>query len=112
MDEETLIGREINHHRIVAKIAEGGFGSVFKAENVELKDHFVAIKILHGHRSTSKERDAFRREAQTLVGLEHPYILPFIDYGIDKGFPYLITKYAYGSLHDLIHSSTNLLPTE
>ena len=112
---DTDIGKVILHHRIVAKIASGAFASVYKAQHIDINDRIVAIKILHTHRSSQeKERENFLHEAQLLVKLKHRYILPFIDFGTDEGFPYLITEYAPdGSLRDRIERTTpHVFPLE
>ncbi len=99
MNYDTYIGKVILHHRIVAKVASGAFASVYQAQHIDINDRIVAIKILHTHRSSQeKERGNFLREAQLLVKLKHRYILPFIDFGTDEGFPYLITEYAVKSI--------------
>jgi tetratricopeptide (TPR) repeat protein len=103
----------IGHYRILKEIGKGGFGRVFLAQNTELENRIVAIKILDANHNTPKERKRFHQEAQILFDLENKYILPFIDL-----LPYgdhlcLIAEYAAGgSLRDRISQSPQLLPMQ
>jgi tetratricopeptide (TPR) repeat protein len=107
--------RVIGNYRIVAEIARGAFGIVYRAEHTTIKGHVVAIKQLHTNRNSPEAHEGFLKEAQILAGLEHPFILSFRDYGMDGDVPYLVTKYATeGSLRERIpdHRSPHLLPME
>ncbi len=55
MDEQDLIGKEINNYRIIAEINSGASGSVYKAEHTHLKERIVAIKLLHTYIGSHKE---------------------------------------------------------
>lgn len=103
MDEMGFIGKEIVNYRIIAEINSGAYGSVYKGEHVHLNRRIVAIKLLHTYLGSPKEREQFVQEAQFLTMLEHPNILPIIDFGFSERQPYLIAKYAAGgSLRDLL----------
>jgi serine/threonine protein kinase len=47
--EHRYIGKEIGNYTIVAILASGGFGTVYKAQHKLLKERFVAIKFLHAY---------------------------------------------------------------
>lgn len=98
------VGTRIGNYRIRAKIASGGYGSVYIGEHTFLTDRTVAIKILHTRYLTvQKERHRFLEEARLLEKLKHPSILPIIDVGIHKGSFYMISEYAPGgSLQELL----------
>src|SRR5260221_9739457 len=109
MDGSGFVGTQIGNYRITAEINSGAFGSVYKAEHMHLKARIVAIKLLHAYMGSSNEREQFLPEAQFLAMLEHPHILPLIDFGFSEGRPYLIAKYAVGgSLRDLLRPEVPL----
>lgn len=91
------IGSTLNKRYLLKKyIAEGGFAQVFLADDLMLGRQ-VAVKVL----DQNMARDAdilkrFRREAQSVAKLEHPYILPVYDYGEANGAPYLVMPYING----------------
>lgn len=110
-DEHTYIGSCFGNYRVMAEIACGAFGCVYKARHLYLP-RVAAVKLLHEARLQSiVERRRFVREAQFLELLKHPYILPIYEFGIDSYFgqlPYLVTEYASnGSLQDMLNRHPN-----
>lgn len=103
MDGNGFIGKEIGNYRITREINSGAFGSVYQVEHTHLKKRIVAIKLLHTSLGLPQEREQFVQEAQFLAVLEHPHILPLLDFGFSERQPYLIAQYATGgSLRDLL----------
>jgi len=69
-----MTGKHISHYRVIEKLAEGGMGVVYKAEDTRLK-RTVALKFLP-LRSLSSEEDRarFLHEARAAAQLDHPNI--------------------------------------
>ena len=70
----AMIGTTVAHYRITGKLGMGGMGVVYDGEDVALSRP-VALKFLS--QDLAGDPDAtrrFRREAQTLAGLNHPNI--------------------------------------
>lgn len=78
---ETLAGR----YAVLARVARGGFGVVYRGRHVEL-DAPVAIKVLTATDRYAGDARAewlamFQREARTLAALNHPALVRVLDYG-------------------------------
>ena len=69
-----MVGRNISHYRITAKVGEGGMGVVYQAEDSKL-ERTVALKFLAAHLLADQEaRKRFHREAKAAAALSHPNI--------------------------------------
>lgn len=101
-------------YEIVAPLAEGGMGAVFRARRRLLGDE-VAIKIVRaefGRDPSARER--FLRESRTCAQLRHPNIVSILDYNVDgAGHPFLVMELLNGlSLRDDIAARGPLPLTE
>jgi serine/threonine protein kinase/tetratricopeptide (TPR) repeat protein len=90
-----LIGRTIGKYTIVSRLGIGGMGVVYKGHRADL-NHYAAIKVLPEHLADSPDfQQRFEREAQAIAQLNHPNILPIIDFGHETDGPvYFIAKLA------------------
>jgi formylglycine-generating enzyme required for sulfatase activity/predicted Ser/Thr protein kinase len=90
-------------------LGEGGFGRVFLAEHIGLKQKHV-IKVLSADSSRSIDiRNRFFQEAQVIAKLKHPHIVPIMDVAEHGGRPYYIMSYINGgSLADLLRLEKKL----
>ncbi len=96
-----LSGKRIGQYQIIESIGQGGMASVFKAYQSNL-DRYVAIKVLPAqHALTPGFAERFEREAKAVALLNHPNILPIIDYGQEGDLTYIVMKYVqHGTLAD------------
>ena len=97
-DTDALVGTTLDgRFRIVRKIAEGGMGAVYEAEQLKLSRR-VAVKILHAH--LAKDQDIvsrFRREAMATTQIGHPHIVEVVDLGeLPDGSLFLVLELLEG----------------
>jgi serine/threonine protein kinase len=77
-----MVGKDLNHYRVLEKIGAGGMGEVFRATDTRL-NRDVAIKVLPESFANNKERlIRFQREAEVLASLNHPNIAGI--YGLEQ----------------------------
>jgi serine/threonine-protein kinase len=77
----SLVGKNIGNYRVVAKIGEGGMGSVYLGEH-PLIGKRVAIKVLHEDLATKDDIvSRFFTEAKAVNDIGHPNIVDIVDFG-------------------------------
>ena len=98
-------GRVIDQrYRIVRPLGEGAMGSVFVADHLTLHKQ-VALKVVRAEFAGNRELLArFAREALAGAKIEHPSVVPALDYGpLDEGGAYLVMPLVPGaSLTDVL----------
>ena len=83
-------------YEILARIAEGGSGAVYKAKDRETGGT-VAFKVLFPpERSDRGQTGRFLREAGVIAALDHPSIAAVLDHGIHRGRPFLVMDFIDG----------------
>jgi eukaryotic-like serine/threonine-protein kinase len=71
---------EGTRYRLLERVARGGMGVVYTAEDANLKRR-VALKVLDGLRMDDEMASRLVREAHVLAWLEHPGMVPVHDVG-------------------------------
>jgi serine/threonine protein kinase len=99
-----------DRYEILAPLAEGGMGAVYRARRTLLGDE-VAIKIIRADRAGDVARDRFLRESRACARLRHPHIVSILDFNVDRAeHPFLVMELLNGpSLKDEI-SARGALP--
>jgi serine/threonine protein kinase len=84
-------------YEILAPLAEGGMGAVFRARRVLLGDE-VALKIVRAEFvKDAGARERFLRESRACAQLRHPNIVSILDYSVDaEGRPFMVMELLNG----------------
>ena len=91
--------RRIGNYQITDYVGSGGFGSVFKAEDVNTPGRVVAIKELHKkHTRNAVIKQRFFQEAVAMARLDHPNLPRLFTFGEDNGSYYLVMEFISGKL--------------
>src|SRR5437879_384363 len=85
----------IGNHEVLAEIARGGMGVVYRARHATL-GHEVALKVLSSPLASPAEVERFRLEASAAASMEHPGIVPVHDFGEHEGRPWLAMRLVPG----------------
>jgi len=102
-------------YRIIRSIGQGGFGSVYKAEDTQ-QQRYVAVKEINLSKLNPQEiieaTDAFNREVSALSQLHHPNLPSMYDHFTDPDHWYLIMDFIEGDtleryLEQAAHGSTS-----
>ncbi len=88
---------EIERYKLLQRIGEGGFGSVWMADQLEPIKRRVAIKIIKLGMDTRQVIARFEAERQALALMEHPNIARVLDAGSTRsGRPYFAMELVNG----------------
>src|SRR5689334_1631255 len=92
-DAGSVIGR----YKLLEQIGEGGFGTVYMAEQEEPVHRRVALKIIKLGMDTKEVVARFEAERQALAMMDHPNIAKVLDAGAtDNGRPYFVMELVQG----------------
>ena len=90
-------GEKIGRYKLLQQIGEGGFGTVWMAEQVEPVSRRVALKIIKLGMDTREVIARFEAERQALAMMDHPNIAKVLDAGAtDKGRPFFVMELVKG----------------
>src|SRR5689334_22275655 len=85
-----LEGLQLGYYQLEKLIGSGGMGEVYLASDTRIKRQ-VAIKVIRTETMLATDaeiaKDAIRlflRELKAIIILDHPHILPLIDFGEEK----------------------------
>jgi serine/threonine protein kinase len=90
-------GDRIGRYKLLQEIGEGGFGSVWMAEQLEPVTRRVALKIIKLGMDTREVVTRFEAERQALAMMDHPNIAKVFDAGTtDTGRPFFVMELVKG----------------
>jgi serine/threonine protein kinase len=86
-------GQTLGNYHLIEKIGQGGMSSVYRAYDL-VKDREVAVKVLSPLLSMDPSfKTRFKREAEALMGFDHPHIIPIIAFGEVGGIAFIVMPY-------------------
>lgn len=93
-------------YRIVGQAGQGGFGAVYKAEDIAFGNRLVAVKEMSQNGLSTAElaeaTRAFKYEALLLAGLKHPNLPSIYDQFSENGRWYLVMDFIEGETLETI----------
>ncbi len=105
-------GARLGPYEILASVAAGGMGEVFRARDTRLGRE-VAVKILTAaHAGDPDSIRRFEKEARAVASLSHPNVVPLFDVGEQDGIRYAVSEYVGGETLRERLKRERLAPTE
>ncbi len=100
-----MIGQQIGHYRVTARLGAGGMGQVYRAHDPRL-ERDVAIKVVNPTLTRDRSAvDRFVREARTASRLNHPNIVTIHDIGETETGRFIVTELVEGrTVRDVVES--------
>ncbi len=96
------VGTTIHRYKLLQIIGEGGFGTVYMAEQTEPVRRKVALKVIKPGMDSRAIIARFEAERQALALMDHPHIARVLDGGVTPltesggGLPYFVMEYVVG----------------
>ncbi len=93
-----MIGKTLDHYKIIEMIGKGGMGNVYRARDTKL-DRNVALKILNLDSAQDlKNKQRFEREAKAIATLKHPHIVTIYSFEESNGIHFITMELVEGKL--------------
>jgi serine/threonine protein kinase/tetratricopeptide (TPR) repeat protein len=90
-------GGTVGGYKLLEQVGEGGFGVVFRAEQVTPVRRQVALKVIKPGMDTKQVIARFEAERQALALMDHPNIARVLDAGAtESGRPYFVMELVRG----------------
>jgi eukaryotic-like serine/threonine-protein kinase len=87
----------IGPYRLIGRLGEGGFGTVWRAEQCDPVQRVVALKVIKRGMDTHQVLSRFDHERQALASMDHPSIAALLDAGASAdGRPYFAMELVHG----------------
>jgi serine/threonine protein kinase/tetratricopeptide (TPR) repeat protein len=97
MGRTGIVGREIGPYTLLDRLGEGGFGTVWLAEQRHPIRRRIALKLLRAGAGSAEVLARFEAERQVLALMDHPNIAVVHDAGVtEDGDPYFVMEHVAG----------------
>ncbi|PWU21948.1 MAG: hypothetical protein C5B50_00480 [Verrucomicrobia bacterium] len=107
------IGERIGRYKLLQIIGEGGYGTVYMAEQEQPIRRRVALKVIKQGMDTKQVIARFEAERQALALMNHPNIAKVLDAGAtDTGRPFFVMELVRGIPITAYCDQESLSPTE
>lgn len=91
--ESFLGGQEFGRYTLIRELGQGGYASVYLGVHHYLNTS-VALKLLNLFLASHEDVKRFQMEARMLAHLRHRHIVRVLDFGVERGTPFLVMEYA------------------
>jgi len=95
MTFDKWIGMTLGNYRLEQFIEQSNWGPVFLARTNVTSTGYLLRFLIGPENQSSKEHELylerFQYQASQIATLQHPNILPLLDYGVYRGLPYLVS---------------------
>jgi len=109
MEPANLVGKSIAGYRLLASVARGTMGEVFRGVHEGLQRP-VAVKIVPLSSQESVGVESLLLEARALAKIEHPNIVRVYDVGIEDGLFYIVMQFLEGETLKARFEASGALP--
>ncbi len=112
---DQLAGKTLGDYQVQRVLGKGKLSAVYMAQQRLLNRTVMITTFILPETLSAQARERFNarflQEGASLVRLNHPHVLPIYDFGVQFGFPYLVTSFVKGgSLAQVIKQQQRFTP--
>ena len=93
---DKLAGTDLGKYHLERLLGQSKIGPTFLIRDDANSSHllrFLNVSTNRAPRDHSDYLEHFQYRASQIVTLQHPYLLPLVDYGVFRGMPYLVSPH-------------------